>query len=264
LIAFITHPDCPLHEMGEGHPGRPGRLPAMEDGLIAARLDSLRMRFEAPLATREQLLRVHEAAYLDAMRTHVDIVYLGLRNGWDKVGFVNGYAALDGPDGKYADYLPGPDGRLERVRADDGVHLADAGARRLAAAYAAKARECWARDSGNVLKLQQSEFDARVRELKRQIAAVVAGKRGSFRHPRWTPDRARSTAAPRGAPSRRRRAVPNRHRRGRPLRPTTGRRRCSRAPGRAGRPRPPAWRPASPTSRFRRTGRKKPNGLSRA
>ena len=67
MIAFITHPDCRLHQMGEGHPERPGRLSAIEDGLIAARLDSLLMRFEAPLATREQLLRVHDAAYLDAI-----------------------------------------------------------------------------------------------------------------------------------------------------------------------------------------------------
>jgi len=30
-LAFITHPDCLLHEMGEGHPERPERLAAIED-----------------------------------------------------------------------------------------------------------------------------------------------------------------------------------------------------------------------------------------
>jgi acetoin utilization deacetylase AcuC-like enzyme len=66
-VAFITHPECWLHEMGEGHPERPERLSAIEDRLIASRLDHLVMRVEAPLATREQLLRVHDAAYLDSL-----------------------------------------------------------------------------------------------------------------------------------------------------------------------------------------------------
>jgi acetoin utilization deacetylase AcuC-like enzyme len=66
-IAFITHPECLLHEMGEGHPERPERLRAIEDQLIASRLEPLIVRAEAPAATREQLLRVHDAAYLDAL-----------------------------------------------------------------------------------------------------------------------------------------------------------------------------------------------------
>jgi len=66
-IAFITHPACLLHEMGEGHPERPERLSAIEDKLIASRLDHLVVRAEAPAATREQLLRVHDAGYLEAI-----------------------------------------------------------------------------------------------------------------------------------------------------------------------------------------------------
>jgi acetoin utilization deacetylase AcuC-like enzyme len=66
-IAFITHPACLLHEMGEGHPERPARLSAIEDKLIASRLDHLVVRAEAPAATREQLLRVHDASYLEAI-----------------------------------------------------------------------------------------------------------------------------------------------------------------------------------------------------
>jgi acetoin utilization deacetylase AcuC-like enzyme len=66
-IAFVTHPDFLLHEMGPGHPERPQRLTAIADGLAAARLDYVTSPREVPLATREQLLRVHDAAYLDAL-----------------------------------------------------------------------------------------------------------------------------------------------------------------------------------------------------
>jgi len=66
-IAFITHPDCMLHEMGAGHPEAPERLAAIEDRLIASRLEYLVKRYEAPLATREQLIRVHDERYVDAL-----------------------------------------------------------------------------------------------------------------------------------------------------------------------------------------------------
>jgi acetoin utilization deacetylase AcuC-like enzyme len=66
-LAFVTHPDCLLHEMGPEHPERPERLVAIEEKMITSRLDYVTSRREAPLATREQLLRVHEPAYLDAL-----------------------------------------------------------------------------------------------------------------------------------------------------------------------------------------------------
>jgi acetoin utilization deacetylase AcuC-like enzyme len=66
-VAFITHAECFLHEMGAGHPECPDRLGAIEDRLIASRLDWLLFRLDAPAATREQLLRVHEEAYLDGL-----------------------------------------------------------------------------------------------------------------------------------------------------------------------------------------------------
>src|SRR2546423_4931968 len=53
--------------MGEGHPERPERLVAIESNLLASRLDRLVVRAEAPEATREQLLRVHDAAYIDEL-----------------------------------------------------------------------------------------------------------------------------------------------------------------------------------------------------
>jgi acetoin utilization deacetylase AcuC-like enzyme len=66
--AFITHPDCLKHEMGAHHPECPARLTAIEDQLLASGLDSVLTRFEAPLATDEQLARVHPIEYVRAIR----------------------------------------------------------------------------------------------------------------------------------------------------------------------------------------------------
>jgi len=66
-IAFITHPACLRHQMGEGHPERPERLLAIENELLASRVYQRVVRAEAPEATREQLLRVHDAAYIDEL-----------------------------------------------------------------------------------------------------------------------------------------------------------------------------------------------------
>ena len=63
--AFITHPACKLHDMGAGHPESPQRLAAIKDRLIASGLDNLLKHHEAPLITREALLRVHRESYLD-------------------------------------------------------------------------------------------------------------------------------------------------------------------------------------------------------
>ena len=64
---FITHTDCALHDMGEHHPECPARLAAIEDQLIAAQLMDHLVRLDAPKATREQLARVHDEGYLDAV-----------------------------------------------------------------------------------------------------------------------------------------------------------------------------------------------------
>ena len=66
--AFITHADCLRHEMGAHHPERPQRISAIEDQLIAAGLDSALTRFEAPLATDEELARAHPLEYVQAIR----------------------------------------------------------------------------------------------------------------------------------------------------------------------------------------------------
>ncbi|MFN7087919.1 MAG: histone deacetylase family protein [Burkholderiales bacterium] len=65
--AFITHPDCLLHDMGAHHPEQPARLRAVEDQLLASGLLGCLLHAEAPLASREHLERVHAPGYLDAI-----------------------------------------------------------------------------------------------------------------------------------------------------------------------------------------------------
>ena len=66
-VGLISHPACARHVMGPGHPERPQRLSAISDALIAAGLDILLTHLEAPRASREQLERVHDPAYVSAL-----------------------------------------------------------------------------------------------------------------------------------------------------------------------------------------------------
>jgi acetoin utilization deacetylase AcuC-like enzyme len=68
-IAFITHPECLLHDMGSHHPECPDRLSAIEDQLIASGMVQYLPRYDAPEVTREQLERVHHPDYLDAVES---------------------------------------------------------------------------------------------------------------------------------------------------------------------------------------------------
>jgi len=63
--AYISHPLCLKHDMGTHHPECPARLHAIEDQLIASGLFGYLQHHQAPEASREQLLRVHTADYLD-------------------------------------------------------------------------------------------------------------------------------------------------------------------------------------------------------
>jgi acetoin utilization deacetylase AcuC-like enzyme len=67
--AYISHPDCLKHDMGEDHPECPARLGAIEDQLIASGLMPYLQRHDAPLATIEQLARVHNRRYIEVIRT---------------------------------------------------------------------------------------------------------------------------------------------------------------------------------------------------
>ncbi len=63
--AYITHPSYLLHSMGGWHPESPERLRAVDDRLHAAHLFDYLVHLEAARANRGQLLRVHDAAYID-------------------------------------------------------------------------------------------------------------------------------------------------------------------------------------------------------
>ena len=54
--------------MGSYHPESPARLNAISDHLIAQGLEAYFSYFDAPLATFEQLLRVHPAAHLERLK----------------------------------------------------------------------------------------------------------------------------------------------------------------------------------------------------
>ena len=77
--AYITHPDCLKHRMDAGHPECPERLGAIEDQLIASGLMPFLQQYDAPLATFDQLARVHDPRYIrsiEAAAPREGLVYL--------------------------------------------------------------------------------------------------------------------------------------------------------------------------------------------
>ena len=65
MLAYITHPDCMEHDTGRLHPDQPERLSAIDNQLIMSGLDFVVRTHDAPLVTRAELERVHDAGYLD-------------------------------------------------------------------------------------------------------------------------------------------------------------------------------------------------------
>ncbi len=65
MALYYSHPSSHRHDTG-GHPENAGRLVAIESELERAGWPGLE-RVEAPPASREQLLRVHEPAHVDAI-----------------------------------------------------------------------------------------------------------------------------------------------------------------------------------------------------
>ena len=66
--AFYSHPECRLHDMGDGHPECPQRLDAIADQLLASGLDIALQHREAPLATLAQIERAHTVNYVLQLR----------------------------------------------------------------------------------------------------------------------------------------------------------------------------------------------------
>ena len=60
-----------LHDMGSHHPECPARIAAIEDYLLATGILEHLVDVDAPPATREQLLRVHDPDYVDAIEASV-------------------------------------------------------------------------------------------------------------------------------------------------------------------------------------------------
>ena len=66
-VAFISHPACRRHQMGDGHPEQPARLDAIEELLHVRQLHDFLVHHEAPRATVEQLIRVHPRAHVERL-----------------------------------------------------------------------------------------------------------------------------------------------------------------------------------------------------
>lgn len=78
-IAYITHPDCLLHEMGTIHPESAERLKAIGAAVLAQGLDRQCRVLEAPLASEEALCRVHAGTYVELVQNavpHAGFVHL--------------------------------------------------------------------------------------------------------------------------------------------------------------------------------------------
>ena len=76
--AIYTHAACLAHDTGPGHPESPARLAAVLEALDDPTFASL-ARIEAPLATREQLARVHDADLVDAL------LGMQIESGWRRL-----------------------------------------------------------------------------------------------------------------------------------------------------------------------------------
>lgn len=66
-VLLGRHDAFARHETGRHHPERPDRLHAVFEGLSAAGLSDALVEFEPRPAERDELTRVHEAAYVDAL-----------------------------------------------------------------------------------------------------------------------------------------------------------------------------------------------------
>jgi acetoin utilization deacetylase AcuC-like enzyme len=67
--AFISHPDTLLHIMDGSHPESPARITAIKNKLVADDIYKHLQTQEAPLATDEQIQRVHSPQYIQRIRS---------------------------------------------------------------------------------------------------------------------------------------------------------------------------------------------------
>ncbi|MEX0730436.1 MAG: histone deacetylase family protein [Aquisalimonadaceae bacterium] len=90
---LYTHESCLLHDTGPGHPECSQRLQAVLDRLRGSEFDYLQWQ-QAPEVTREQLLRVHEAEYVDSILAAIPSTGLRALDGDTFICPESGNAAL--------------------------------------------------------------------------------------------------------------------------------------------------------------------------
>lgn len=66
--AYISHPDCLLHDTGSGHPENAGRLAAIQKRLEASSLWDKLVKCDAPNATWASIARVHTPEYIESVQ----------------------------------------------------------------------------------------------------------------------------------------------------------------------------------------------------
>jgi len=65
VLAVVSHPDCLLHDPGPWYPDQAIRLEAINDRIISSGLEFVIQFHDAPLATRAELERAHDADYIE-------------------------------------------------------------------------------------------------------------------------------------------------------------------------------------------------------
>lgn len=68
--AFISHPSCLRHEMGDNHPERPERIHAIQDGLIQRGLADFMQKIPSQKAPINLLNQVHTQQYVSLIEKH--------------------------------------------------------------------------------------------------------------------------------------------------------------------------------------------------
>ena len=103
-VVVETHPAYLAHDTGRHHPERPARLDAVLAGLQTAGLGDAVVQVSPRAATRDELERVHPAAYLDALERFcqagggdVDADTTACADSWDAAVLAAG-AGLDAID----------------------------------------------------------------------------------------------------------------------------------------------------------------------
>ncbi|MBA5690425.1 histone deacetylase family protein [Rugamonas apoptosis] len=71
LPAYISHPDCLKHDMGDQHPEAPARLGAIQDMLLIKGLLDCMQTHDAPRATDKQLAQAHSTLYIRTLASMV-------------------------------------------------------------------------------------------------------------------------------------------------------------------------------------------------